>query len=363
MSTGAAVASAVGLVRTLRAAGVGAGPDRALAFIEALAAVDPSRPADAYWAGRLTLCADPDDIARYDQVFAAYFTGWRPPDQPSAQTASTQQLPAGSDAGSGSEAATTTGVVASAAEALRRADIAELDPAQRAELDRLLAAFRLRGEPRRTSRLQPARRGRIDPGRSVRALLHNAGEPAELRYRRPASRPRRVVLLVDISGSMAPYATALLRFAHAAALGARSEVFTLGTRLTRVTAQMAHRDPDTAMAALAEAVPDWAGGTRLGQLLKEFCDRWGQRGMARGAVVVILSDGWERDAPALLGRQMARLARLAHRVVWANPRKAKSGYEPLAGGIAAALPFVDDFVEGHSLGALERLAAVVAGRA
>jgi uncharacterized protein with von Willebrand factor type A (vWA) domain len=172
------------------------------------------------------------------------------------------------------------------------------------------------------------------------------------------------VLLVDVSGSMAPYADALLRFAHAAAHGGRStrtDVFTIATRLTRVTRELSHRDPDLAMAALAAAVPDWRGGTRLGELLREFLNRWGQRGTARGAVVVVLSDGWERGDPELLAAQMRRLHRLAHRVIWANPRKARPGYAPLAAGMAAALPSVDAFVEGHSLAALERLAAVVKG--
>ncbi|XES01182.1 VWA domain-containing protein [Streptomyces sp. S1D4-11] len=159
-----------------------------------------------------------------------------------------------------------------------------------------------------------------------------------MRHRARADRPRRVVLLVDVSGSMGPYADALLRFAHAAlhgprtggaARGTRTEVFTIGTRLTRVTRELAHRDPDTAMAALAAAVPDWRGGTRLGEMLRGFLDRWGRRGMARGAVVVLLSDGWERGDPALLAEQMRRLHRLAHRVIWANPRKARPGYAPL----------------------------------
>ncbi|MGW2898328.1 vWA domain-containing protein, partial [Streptomyces sp. NPDC001212] len=201
----------------------------------------------------------------------------------------------------------------------------------------------------------------VDPHRTVRELLRLGGEPARLRRHAREERPRRVVLLVDVSGSMGPYADALLRFAHAAARGRRTEVFTIGTRLTRVTRELSHRDPDLAMAAVAEAVPDWRGGTRLGELLREFLDRWGQRGMARGAVVVLLSDGWERGDPRLLAAQMRRLHRLAHRVIWSNPRKARPGYAPLAAGMAAALPSVDDFVEGHSLAALERLAAVVQG--
>jgi hypothetical protein len=172
-----------------------------------------------------------------------------------------------------------------------------------------------------------------------------------------------VVLLVDVSGSMESYANALLRFAHAASRrGAPTEVFALGTRLTRVTREMSLRDPDSAMRAVNDALPDAGGGTRLGVLLKEFLDRWGQRGTARGAVVVVLSDGWERGDASLLGEQVARLRRLAHRVVWSNPRKAAPGYAPLAAGMAAALPHVDDFVEGHSLAALEHLALVVRGR-
>ena len=171
------------------------------------------------------------------------------------------------------------------------------------------------------------------------------------------------MVLADVSGSMAAYADALLRFAHATVRGhaAGVEVFTLGTRLTRVTRQLRQRDPDVAMRAVGHEVEDWSGGTRLGETLKAFLDRWGQRGTARGAVVVVMSDGWERDDPALLGEQMARLSRLAHRVVWANPRAGRDGFEPTAGGMAASLPWCDDLVAGHSLAALEHLARVVAG--
>jgi uncharacterized protein len=172
------------------------------------------------------------------------------------------------------------------------------------------------------------------------------------------------VLLVDVSGSMEPYARALLRFAHAA-VSARGtgavEVFTLGTRITRITRPLSWRDPDTALAEAGAVVEDWSGGTRLGAGLALFNDRWGIRGMARGAVVVILSDGWDRGDPAELAAQMARLARVAQRVVWVNPLKASAGYAPLARGMAAALPYVDEFVEGHSMGALEELARVIGG--
>ncbi|MGI8873117.1 MAG: vWA domain-containing protein, partial [Egibacteraceae bacterium] len=199
--------------------------------------------------------------------------------------------------------------------------------------------------------------------RTVRELLRRGGEPARVLHWSPAVRPRRVVLLVDVSGSMRPYADALLRFAHAAAgpRALRAKVFTVGTRLTPVSRELSHRDPDIAMAALSQTIPDYSGGTRLGEQLKAFCDRWGQRGVARGAVVVICSDGWERGDAALLAEQMGRLSRLAHRVVWANPRKGQPGYAPLAAGMAAALPHVDQFVAGHSLAALEQLARVVRG--
>jgi uncharacterized protein with von Willebrand factor type A (vWA) domain len=180
-------------------------------------------------------------------------------------------------------------------------------------------------------------------------------------HRRRSPRPRRVVLLIDVSGSMSPYADALLRFAHAAvrARPASTEVFTIGTRLTRVTREMRLRDPDRALAASGSAIPDWSGGTRLGEVLKAFLDRWGQRGTARGAVVVVCSDGWERGGAELLGEQMARLRRLAHSVVWVNPHKGREGYEPLTSGMQAALPSVDHFVSGHSLAAFEELSGVI----
>ncbi|MET9875003.1 VWA domain-containing protein [Actinacidiphila glaucinigra] len=363
-------AGVVGFARALRAAGVQAGPDRVAAFLAALGRLDPGRRRDVYWAGRLTLCGGPDDLERYDRVFAAFFDGERPPRRvrpavrPVRPHAVPRAEPGERTTEEGGEGPTAT-ALASATEVLRHRDVAVLTAVERAQLNQLLAVFALDGEPRRSSRRRPARRGGVDPRRTVRELLRRGGEPAVLLRRAPARKPRRVVLLLDVSGSMAPYADALLRFAHAAAHGSRgrtpTEVFTLGTRLTRVTREMARRDPDAALAAVGAAVPDWSGGTRLGETLRAFLDRWGARGTARGAVVVLLSDGWERGDPALLAGQMRRLARLAHRVVWANPRKARPGYAPLAAGMAAALPSVDAFVEGHSLGALERLAAVVRG--
>jgi uncharacterized protein with von Willebrand factor type A (vWA) domain len=190
------------------------------------------------------------------------------------------------------------------------------------------------------------------------------GEPGEIAWRRRGVRPRRVVLLVDVSGSMSGYADALLRLAHRFTQVGRTsggvvETFTVGTRLTHLTRAMRIGDPERALIAAGETVPDWSGGTRLGETLRFFLDRWGQRGMARGAVVVVFSDGWERGDPTLLGEQMARLQRVAHRVVWVNPHRGKAGYEPVQQGVLAALPHCDDFVAGHSLATFAELAEVI----
>ena len=366
-----AVDSLVGLAATLRGMGVAASTDRVHAAVSALAELDPSRRADVYWAGRLTLCGSPDELARYDTAFDAYF-GDRPGAVVRRQRLNKRELrlvaepgdASGPPEGDEESAQESVSAAASTVEQLRHRDVSAMTPDEKEVLRRLLAALRLPGERRTTRRLRPSLRGQVDGGRTLRAWLAAGGEPARLRHRAPATRPRRVVLLVDVSGSMESYADALLRFSHAASRrGAPTEVFALGTRLTRLTREMALRDPDTAMAAVAETLVDAGGGTRLGELLKQFLDQWGQRGTARGAVVVVLSDGWERGDAALLGEQTARLHRLCHRVVWSNPRKAAPGYAPLAAGMAAALPHVDDFVEGHSLAALEHLAAVVRGAA
>ena len=314
------VTGAVAFAAALRGAGMPVGPDRVQRFVEALGHLDPRSRGDVYWAGRTTLCAHPEHVTRYDNVFAAFFDGRV------ADLRRSPQLPARPTAGF-AVPSTTPGHApdpedddrsalvanASSAEVLRRRDVASLDPTERRQLERLLARFAMPGAQRRTRRWERDRGGAVDRGRTVRALLRNGGE-ARLRHRTARHRPRRVVLLVDVSGSMTPYADALLRFAHAAARGRqRTEVFSIGTRLTRLTRELTHRDADTAMAAVAAAIPDWSGGTRLGAQLKVFLDRWGQRGMARGAVVVIMSDGWERDDPTVLGEQMARLHRVRTR--------------------------------------------------
>jgi len=224
--------------------------------------------------------------------------------------------------------------------------------------------MRLRAATRRSRRRRPARTGdHHDLRRTARAAMRTGGEPVRVARTRNRERTRRLVLLLDVSGSMEPYARVMIRFAHAAVVGrAHVEVFALGTRLTRLTRHLGTHDVDDAVAAATATVADWSGGTRLGTTITEFNQSWGIRGMARGATVVILSDGWDRGDPGEMTEAMARLHRAAHRVVWVNPLKAGPGYEPTARGMAAALPHVDDFLEGHCLRSLSALADAVATR-
>jgi len=351
-----------GFATALRHAGLAVTADRVHLFLQAVAALDVTSTADVYWAGRAALCSGPDDTARYDEVFAAWFTGSRSRGVvPSRTPQSSVQANLG-DAPEEADGNHTLNVSASPTEVLRHRDVAELSAADRAELARLFGSLRPRSPTRRTNRRRPSRRGEIDPRRTLRAQLRQVGEPARVRYRRRGVRPRRVVVLIDVSGSMRPYADSLLRLAHVMVQQTprSAEVFTIGTRLTRVTPALRHRDPEFALRVAGDVVPDWSGGTRLGEVLKVFLDRWGQRGTARRAVVVVCSDGWERGDAALLGAQLQRLAALAHRVVWLNPHRGKRGYEPVQSGIVAVLPHLDDLVAGHSLASFAELLEVVA---
>jgi uncharacterized protein with von Willebrand factor type A (vWA) domain len=357
----------VGFARTLRHAGLDADPQRVQALLAAAAALDVTRPRDVYWAGRLTLCAEPDDLPVYDAAFTAYFGGHAPVrGMPAPVPATAPRLAAPFSTASimdGERAPdSTVQLVASSVEVLRHRDVAALSAVERAEVRRLVALLAPGTAPRPSRRFRPARGGGVDRPRTVRRMLRHAGEAGRLAYRSRRPKPRRLVLLLDVSGSMSPYADALLRFGHAAVRRrpTLTEVFTLGTRLTRVSRALRYRDPDLALRAAGSVIADWHGGTRLAESLGAFLDRWGQRGTARGAVVVLCSDGWERGDPALLAAQMSRLSRLAYRLVWVNPHRGKPGYAPLAGGMAAALPYLDDFVAGHSLAALEELVRVIA---
>ena len=275
-------------------------------------------------------------------------------------------MPADEETGDGATGESETlRAAASTAEVLRHRDVAALEPHQKALLDAMIRSLRPRPPLRRDTRRTPWRRGEIDLGRTLRRTLEQMGEPGRTVHRRRGTQPRRVVLLVDVSASMRPYADALLRLCHRIATGsthgkaAPTEVFTLGTRLTRITRAMHTADAERALVRAGDEVPDWSGGTRLGETLGAFLDRWGARGMARGAVVVVFSDGWERGDATQLGEQMQRLHRLAHKVVWVNPHRGKEGYEPLQQGILAVLPYCHEFVAGHSLRSFEQVLEVI----
>lgn len=357
------IAGFIGFSRALRAAGLQA--QRAEDFVEAIGELDAASSTDVYWAGRATLCEQPDDIPVYNRVFESWFAdqspGTGPLEAARSQQQNSSQLGDEDTAGSQEGEDVVISAIASSQEHLKHRDVAELSADERRHLARLFAGLTVHVPRRRTLRKQPGRRGEIDVARTVRDQLRRGGEPGPLRYRYPQVRARRVVWLIDISGSMEPYADSLLRLAHRAmtVAPASTEVFTLGTRLTRVTSALRHRDAEDALAAVGSVVPDWSGGTRLGDVLHAFVDRWGQRGIARRAVVVIASDGWERGDPSLLGEQVARLRRLSHAVMWANPHRGKPGYAPIQAGIMAAMPSLDGLVAGHSLATFGELLEMV----
>jgi uncharacterized protein with von Willebrand factor type A (vWA) domain len=363
----------LGFARALRGAGVPVTLDRTRAYLEATALVGLDDQRSTYWAGRATLCSGPDDLDRYDQVFTAWF---QRSDKPVARAPqddrSIVQAALDTSEGEGGDVDDDLlNAMASESEVLRHRDIADMPAGEKARLAAMFETLQPRSPRRAAQRRTRWHRGEVDARRTLRAMLRRMGEPGEIAWQRTSTRPRRVVLLVDVSGSMSAYADALLRLAHRFSHPVRSghgarggtprvEVFTVGTRLTQVTRAMRLRDPERAIVAAGETVPDWSGGTRLGETLKIFMDRWGQRGLARGAVVVVFSDGWERGDADLLGEQMQRLARVAHRVVWVNPHVGKAGYLPVQQGIVAALPHVDDLVAGHSLATFADLVEVVA---
>ncbi|HYG70743.1 MAG TPA: VWA domain-containing protein, partial [Actinomycetota bacterium] len=341
---------------------------------------------DLYWAARSTLISRPEDVYAFDEAFAAWFRdGIRieldlpapPPSDPDPQGTPTRADPLtslvaeedrvvakewhaiGDDEEADGEASIR--LVASAVEVLRERSFADLTDEERVRVDRMIRRLAVEVPTRSTRRYRPAASGaRFDVRRTVRRSLRTHGEPFHRAWRTRGTRSRPVVLVLDISGSMAPYARALVQFGFAAmAAGRRVEVFCFGTRLTRVTRVLQARDPDRAMHEIGRLVGDWEGGTRIGVSLKALLDGWSPRAALRGAVAVICSDGLERGEPDLLREQMARLRRLVHRVVWVNPLKGSPRYEPLARGMAAALPSIDVFLAGHNLESLEELAAAI----
>ena len=351
----------VSFAHAVRRSGVRVSTGDTQLFLTAVAAVGLRRT-PLYWAGRAALCRCPEDLARYDMVFALWFRpGYGSPRQPAAGERATVDPGAELSAGdpSGAEG-NTLATVASERERLRHTDIATTDAVSRARLNRMFGSLRRPDPVRSTRRRRPDKLGHVHAQRTLRQQARSLGEPARIMRHRKSRRRRQIVMLIDVSGSMTPYAEALLRVAHHWLAGDLAvEAFTLGTRCTRVTQALRVRESETALRRAFRLVPDWSGGTRLGATIRSFLDRWGATTMVRGAVVVILSDGWERGDATVLAQSMRRLRLLATRVVWASPHAARPGYQPIQQGLLAALPFVDAFVAGHSLAAYDDLALTV----
>jgi uncharacterized protein with von Willebrand factor type A (vWA) domain len=321
------VARLVAFARALRAEGLAVGPGRVLEFCRAAAQLQPE---DLYWAGRLTLVARPEEIPVYDRVFRDVLEQ-EPPPRPVTIVEEEVSL-------------------ASRQELLRTKSFADLTPDELAEVAELMRRLRLNVPSRRTRRREPARRGDPDLRRTLRRSFRTGGEPVERVWRARRRRRRRLVLLLDVSGSMTDYSRALVLFARAALQAdARWEAFCFGTRLTRVTRALAVGDPKEALRRATAEVVDWNGGTRIGDAVRALT----RTNIVRGSVVVICSDGLDVGEPEVLREEMARLGRLAHRVVWLNPLKEDPRYQPLARGMHAALPHIDVFLSGHNLASLE----------
>jgi uncharacterized protein len=391
-----AAALAAGLGVALHTAGLPVGPDRCERLARAVTVVGARSVAELHACALATLVSDPSQVSTFERVFATLFgtpalpagppapadPNLRRPDRdggPPSETrtqadlggwlSGAQVMEAGPAAANGDDALSEAPALhrmASAAERLRERDFTQLSAVELRQLVTLMREMTLSVPPRRTRRYRRARDGkRPDLRGTLRQARRSGGEAITLARRAPRNRPRRLVVLCDISGSMEPYARALLMLLYCLHGGqvrggqGRPEVFSFATRLTRLTPALAAASPETMLAKAGEAAPDWSGGTRIGAAIKEFNDRYGARGMARGAVVLIISDGWETGAPELLGAQMARLSRVAHRIVWANPRTQSPRYSPEVGGMAAAWPYCDAVVSAHNLDALDDLLAAL----
>ncbi len=358
------------LARRLRDREVRVGLDELLRAHRALAAVDAASPTDAYLALRATLCGRREDLTAFDAAFAECFGPRVAPDAAAGASIDPAMaavlprvaLPAARSAQAVSDQPPVVRPAAwSEVELLHERDFADLSAAERAQARRLIRRLAARGPTRPSRRTRPGRRRgrRPDLRATVRASLPHGGEPIERRWRAPSRRARQLVLVCDVSGSMAPYARMLLHYLQASvAARRRVEAFVFGTRLTRITHELRGREPERALERASAAVADWSGGTRIGDALGQLNRVHGRR-VGRGAVVVVLSDGWDRGDPAVLAAEMARLRRCSHAVVWLNPLKADPRYEPLTRGMRAALPHVDHLLAGNSVASLAQLATLL----
>ncbi len=360
----------------LHASGVAVSPDQTIRLAQLVELGVPRTVDELYWCARVSLLRSHADVPVFDALFALVFRGMAddagsrgdsnevapqlpdvvrkaPEDDSAARSGARFEAGEGDDEDDDARPIPT---LASADERLTDVDFARLTADELAELAPLLQLLKVEPPLRMSRRRRRHPRGdRLDVRASLRHSIRSAGDPVAPIRRSRKRKPRRLVAILDISGSMEPYARAYLHLLWGAATRARAEVFVFSTRLTRLTRALRHSDPDRALTHAATLMPDWSGGTRIGLALRAFLDGYGRRGMAHGAVILIVSDGWERDDPALLGRQMADLAGRAHRIVWANPRSAAPGFEPLAGGMQAALPHIDAFISGHSAAAMTQV--------
>jgi uncharacterized protein with von Willebrand factor type A (vWA) domain len=391
-----AAALSAAFVTAIRRAGLATSPDRAARLAEALHLIPPAQLEQLYWTCRVVLVSAREQLPLFDAVFAAVFRGNATPAQPGsvagpAVTAPPAPAPRTRPAAPDSRAAGTASgthqhprvaspgrdssaedgrtdreavlAMVSAEEHLQETSFAELSADEVAEVRRLAAALQLATPLRlsRRTRTSAHSTASLDVRATVRAARRSGTDAPRLLYARRRGQRRKLVLLCDVSGSMEPYSRVFVSLLQGAVTGAGAEAFVFSTRLTRLTRQLALRDPDQALARAAVSAPDWASGTRIAECLRRFVDDHGRRGLARGAVVVVFSDGWAYEDPDQVAAQMARLRRLAHRIIWVNPRKAAPQYRPLVGGMAAALPYCDAFVSGHSYRALAQMAVAIRG--
>lgn len=364
----------LGFCTQLREAGLKLGTDDAMAYTSAATLLNPTNLEDLYWAGRVTLAHSRDQIPVYDAVFTEYFLGGSgetgsPPARavvPTTGRDAVFDVPSGErpEESETGEDTTRLGAAAAAVVVDRSKSFSECTEEELDSLRRIISKLRVAPPMRRTRRRRTSPTGRrLDLRRMARETMRAHGEPGELTWLERKDRPRPLVLILDISGSMADYSRNLLQFAHSAKRAAgRVEVFCFGTHLTRITPALRRRDPDEALALAGEEARDWAGGTRIGASLDEFVRKYARRGMARGAVVVICSDGLDRGDPALLEKSLERLGRLCHRIVWMNPLKGDlDDYTATSLGMSVALPHVDLLWSGHNLKSLEEFAGALPG--
>ena len=356
--------------RALRSKGLAIGSGDIMTYCAAMTPLDPTDLVDLYWAGRTTMIMRREDLIVYNEVFRSFFLASDSPVQQmlkvKAQSAAEAEvpfeIPATEPSGKEQEEEALLGLMASNVETLKHRSFSECTDEELAAIRRIMARIKFTPPKRRTRRTKTARGGRKpDMRRTIRESMRTHGEMVDLYWRRRRVRLRPLILILDVSGSMSDYSRALLQFAYSAKRASQKvEVFCFGTRLTQVTKPLHTRKPDEALERAAKLVVDWEGGTRIGDSIDHFVRKWARRGMCRGGVVVICSDGLDRGDPELLSDSMERLSRLCHNIVWMNPHKGNNAdYKPQTVGMMAAEPHIDVLLSGHDLSSLEELATLL----